>query len=149
MSMYDPKPAASLTGGLLVRKGQARPALSPGLVLEADDAHAAPRRVITLPRPEAARPMDAEAMRQVVPPVDKAKSEAKPKAEGRPEARRRVAFTYRLDPERHLNLRVVAIYKRTSAQKILDEALDRYLDEVMAEEGSLVFPKQLSAAQSA
>ena len=143
--MYDPKPAASLTGDLLVRKGQARPALSPGLVLDGEDGTPAPRRVITLPRPEPSRPAEtaeAGATRPFLsPPPGNAANEAGAAEDSRTAARRRVAFTYRLDPERHLNLRVVAIYKRTSGQKILDEALDRYLEEVMTAEGSLVFTR--------
>lgn len=130
--MYDVKPAASLTGDLLARKGQARPALNHGLASGDDDSTAfASRRVITLPRPEPAR--------AAPPPPPPPVAEVSSGSEEKTSARRRVAFTYRLDPERHLNLRVVAIYKRTSGQKILDEALDRYLEEVMTEEGSLVF----------
>lgn len=129
--MLEPKPAASLTGGLLVRKGEARPALTPGLVMEDEDT--APRRVITLPRPEykpATIEVKAAASQDNAPASSTAK--AKPATRGQ----RRIAFTFRLDPERHLNLRVVAIFRRTSAQKILEEALDRYLEVAMAEDPS-------------
>ena len=129
--MLEPKPAASLSGSLLVRKGEARPALTPGLVMDAEE-NAAPRRVITLPRPEY-KPATIEvkaADSQDNAPVSSA---AKPKST---RGQRRVAFTFRLDPERHLNLRVVSIFRRTSAQKILEEALDRYLEIAMAEDPS-------------
>ena len=130
--MLEPKPAASLTGSLLVRKGEARPALAPGLVLEPIEG-VAPRRPITLPRPEhkpAVIEVKAADSQENAPSSGTARSKAAPATRGQ----RRVAFTFRLDPERHLNLRVVAIFRRTSAQKILEEALDRYLEIAMAED---------------
>jgi len=133
--MLEPKPAASLTAGLLVRKGEARPAMSPGLVLEPVEG-LTPRQ-ITLPRPEhkpaiiEVKPAEAQ---DNTPVHGAAKSKAAPAPRG--QSQRRVAFTFRLDPERHLNLRVVAIFNRTSAQKILEEALDRYLEVAMAQDPS-------------
>lgn len=126
--MLEPKPAASLTGSLLVRKGEARPALRPDLVLEPVEG-VTPRKPITLPRPEYKPAAVVE-----VKPADSSTSAAKSKPAQR--GQRRVSFTFRLDPERHLNLRVVAIFRRTSAQKILEEALDRYLEIAMAEDPS-------------
>lgn len=41
----------------------------------------------------------------------------------------RAAFTLRLDPERHLRLRLACAYSRTSAQAVVTAALDAYLDE--------------------
>lgn len=127
--MLEPKPAASLSAGLLVRKGEARPAMSPGLVLEPVEG-LTPRQ-ITLPRPEH-RPAIIEV--KPAEAQDNAPAAARAKAAPAPrgQSQRRVAFTFRLDPERHLNLRVVAIFNRTSAQKILEEALDRYLEVAMA-----------------
>lgn len=126
--MLDPKPAASLMGSLLVRKGEARPAMTPDLVMDNEDG-AAQRRVITLPRPQHS-PAIIE-----VKPQDNAPSQTA--AKSKPvRGQRRIAFTFRLDPERHLNLRVVSIFRRTSAQKVLEEALDRYLEVAMAEDPS-------------
>lgn len=127
--MLDPKPAASLTGSLLVRKGEARPAITPDLVLEPIEG-IAPRKPITLPRPEH-KPAVIE-----VKAADSRDNAAAPSTSRSKATRgqRRVAFTFRLDPERHLNLRVVAIFRRTSAQKVLEEALDRYLEIAMAED---------------
>lgn len=132
--MLEPKPASSLTGSLLVRKGEARPALTPGLVMDSEE-NAAPRRVITLPRPEykpATIEVKAADSQDNAPATSPAKAKSTPATRGQ----RRIAFTFRLDPERHLNLRVVAIFRRTSAQKILEEALDRYLEVAMAEDPS-------------
>lgn len=126
--MLEPKPAASLTGSLLARKGEARPALRPDLVLEPVEG-AAPRKPITLPRPEY-RPAAIVEVNPAEPGAPQGASRSKPAQRGQ----RRVAFTFRLDPERHLNLRVVAIFRRTSAQKVLEEALDRYLEIAMAED---------------
>lgn len=132
--MLEPKPAASLTGSLLVRKGEARPALTPGLVLEPMEG-VTPRQPITLPRPEH-KPALIEVKSAEPKSSETAQGAAKQKAAPAQRGQRRVAFTFRLDPERHLNLRVVAIFRRTSAQKILEEALDRYLEIAMAEDPS-------------
>ncbi|HLU91834.1 MAG TPA: hypothetical protein VKZ46_04545 [Pedomonas sp.] len=132
--MLEPKPTASLSAGLLVRKGEARPATNPGLVL--DQVEGVTPRQIRLPRPEYKPAATIEVKPAEAQGAAPAKGAAKPKAKAAPATRgqRRVAFTFRLDPERHLNLRVVAIFNRTSAQKILEEALDRYLEVAMAQD---------------
>jgi len=43
---------------------------------------------------------------------------------------RRVAFTLRLDPERHLRLRLASTICNRSAQQIVTEALDRLIEEM-------------------
>ncbi len=43
---------------------------------------------------------------------------------------RRAAFTLRLDPERHLKLRLASTIRNRSAQQLLTEALDRMLGEM-------------------
>ncbi len=42
----------------------------------------------------------------------------------------RAAFTLRLDTERHLKLRLASTMQDCSAQKLVTEALDRFLDEL-------------------
>ena len=42
----------------------------------------------------------------------------------------KAAFTLRLDPERHLKLRLACAVKHRSAQQIVSEALDEYLNSV-------------------
>ncbi len=43
---------------------------------------------------------------------------------------KRVAFTLRLDPERHFKLRLASMMRETSAQKLLIEMVDRMLEEM-------------------
>lgn len=46
------------------------------------------------------------------------------------EAGRRAAFTLRLDPDRHLKLRLASTVKNRSAQQLVTAALDRFLAEI-------------------
>ena len=39
----------------------------------------------------------------------------------------KAAFTLRLDPERHMNLRLACVYAHQSAQQLVTAALDEYL----------------------
>ncbi|MFQ5958338.1 MAG: hypothetical protein ACE5LF_03120 [Alphaproteobacteria bacterium] len=50
-------------------------------------------------------------------------------------AKKRVALTLRLDPERHLRLKIFAAYAQRSIQNVLSCALDDYLDLVAATAG--------------
>jgi hypothetical protein len=75
----------------------------------------APEPVVVAPvivRPVAAQPVAAPTA-----PVVRAAPGVKPKA----------AFTLRLDPERHLRLRLVCAVNHRSAQQIVTQALDEYL----------------------
>lgn len=45
-------------------------------------------------------------------------------------AKKRAAFTLRLDAERHLKLRLASTMQDCSAQALVTEALDRFLDEI-------------------
>ncbi len=47
-------------------------------------------------------------------------------------AKRRVALTLRLEPERHLRLKIFAAYTERSIQNVLSCALDDYLERVAA-----------------
>lgn len=135
--MSDPKPLASLGPQLLARKGSARPAMRPALGALAlqtfdpdqDDlgwndmgeaAHAP--EVRTMPKISA------------VPPVVEQQQELERKisVERRPAAAsgRRAAFTLRIDPERHLRLKLACTIKGRSAQSLVTEALDRLLSEI-------------------
>ncbi|WP_299326853.1 hypothetical protein [Parasphingopyxis sp.] len=68
--------------------------------------------------PAAAKPAQRETL----------KSAEKPKADSVP-AREKVAFTLRLDKERHLKLRLASAITNQSAQRLVTEALDRFLEE--------------------
>jgi hypothetical protein len=54
-------------------------------------------------------------------------SPSAPIARAAPGARPKAAFTLRLDPERHLRLRLVCAVNHRSAQQIVTQALDEYL----------------------
>lgn len=170
----EPKPFASLTSGLLARKGGAKPAMrrqaldfsadhANGHALEdlgwndmgEDAAHAAspvehrPFTALTpmphhapVPAPapvaepaatEAAAPLPAEPVAEATPAPAPAKVAAKVKKAAAPRAangatgKGKSAFTLRIDPDRHLQLRLVCAVKHRSAQQILIEALDNYL----------------------
>lgn len=210
--MAETKPFASLSSGLLARKGTAKPAMrpqgfgsfggsledlgwndmgqGPGAlhdIHEANDlpehvpssiealtpapggrTHGAPPPVVEQqrslearlapvepavePEPEpAAEPVEAEAPVETEAPAEpEAPAEAKVEAPGDarvvklPRARAasarapaaavrsKAAFTLRLDPDRHLKLRLACALSRRSAQQLVTEALDNFL-ESMAE----------------
>lgn len=62
----------------------------------------------------------------------KKKAASKPKKKGKSAAvnGRRAAFTLRLDPDRHLKLRLAATMQGISAQAVVTEALDQMLDQI-------------------
>jgi hypothetical protein len=150
-----PKPTASLSSGLLARKGQARPAmrsqgyvgLTPGSAQDdlgwndmGDDAgHSAPQ-----PQPEAKPPV----LRQIEA-LDERLSQPEPKPAAAPaspaperksvslarvarevQKKSKAAFTLRLDQDRHLRLRLAAAVTHRSAQQIVTEALDAFLESL-------------------
>ena len=145
---------ASLNPSLLARKGGAKPAMRPqhGLVQTATAAvaepledlgwndmgglddeidgehHEAESNVVQLPA------QDNEVHRQQQDIVAKVLSE-KPKAaapvrRSAPASGKRAAFTLRLDAERHLKLRLASTVKNRSAQQIVTDALDAWLDDM-------------------
>jgi hypothetical protein len=94
-------------------------------------AHAAPAATVTAPapaeRPAVLRQQDAIAERVA---VDTAvpRSPAKPKSSAvRPS---RAAFTLRLDPQRHLKLRLASTIRGVSAQSLVTRALDALLADM-------------------
>lgn len=132
-------PAASLTAGLLARRGAARPAM-----------RRQPIGTVHAPQPinddlgwndmgedqyiEPA-PVDPEAVPVVTPINEQLQAlaeriNAKPagrKARGKLEslpAGRKAAFTLRIDAERHLRLRLLSALANRSSQQLLIEALD-------------------------
>lgn len=175
--MADPRPVASLTSGLLARKGTARPAMRPQLhalgfddaprlaPVSHDSAHleddlgwndmgdgpvaTTPASVVAI-TPQTAvvdAPDQPEVLRQLDSLVDvisrKAAMDARVAAAEalampRPSRRkgealkegRKAAFTLRLDTEQHLRLRIAAAIENRSAQAVVVEALDQFLNEI-------------------
>ena len=169
------KPAASLSSGLLARKGQARPAmrpqgfvgLNPGTSLDdlgwndmgADPFEPAP---VTEQMPQvlaqrqalaeefAPQPQPIAQPDPLVEPVPAAAVPAAVEAPSRPVStataarigrevaakKGKAAFTLRLDTERHLKLRLASALSGRSAQALVTEALDAFL-ETLPEVGAL------------
>ena len=189
----EPKPFASLSSGLLARKGAARPAMRPqgfGQIggnledlgwndmgfeppkpaeTERDESHDAfGEDIVEHPRSvhpsgltpvgspvhsqqaeiadrlnvddseeefdETAEPYDPEAQSEPLPSVvpvavRAAESAPKraPKSRAAPGSKGKAAFTLRLDPERHLKLRLACAVDGRSAQQIVTDALDQFL----------------------
>lgn len=114
--MFEPKPIASLSGGLLARKGEAHPAIR--------RAHVA-MSVATPPREQQARIVRSFARPK---PGAVTTEDAAPAAEAVLPRRTKAAFTLRLDADRHLRLRLASALNHKSAQQIVTEALDAFLD---------------------
>jgi hypothetical protein len=192
--MAETKPFASLSSGLLARKGGAKPAMRPqgfgsfGGSLEdlgwndmgTSEYHdhvptpidaltpsprspAAPPRVVeqqqvlretfSSPEPEPEPQLQAEPEPQHEPqlqaepqpqaePVPQAQLQAEPAAPRKPRskaeivslpqrpavaAKAKAAFTLRLEPDRHLKLRLACALSRRSAQQLVTAALDDFL----------------------
>ena len=177
-----PKPFASLSSGLLARKGQAKPAMRPqgyagynNLQGALDDlgwndmgsaeaqAPVEPepiRTQVVLPPPPGVPPvlrqraqLREEIEEQVEPAADAPvadveeivedeaatapvlvlprapRPEPLATAQPAPSRGRKAAFTLRLDADRHLRLRLASAVSGRSAQQLVTEALDRWLDE--------------------
>jgi hypothetical protein len=147
--MDAPKTAASLTAGLLARKGHAQPAMrrqslggpGPRAIALTDDlgwndmgdyAEPTPSPVAahiasiqeTLDRPKTERqvePVPVKAARLVAVKVAAAPP---PVAKARLSVERKSAFTLRLDADRHLRLRLLSAVTNRSAQQLLIGAFD-------------------------
>lgn len=161
--MHVSKPAAALTGGLLARKGMARPAMRRQLVPGAGGASPQPVEDDLgwndmgddLPPPPAApapspvalhlaaieagldKPAELEADQ---PPAKRAA--LKLRAVGA----RKSAFTLRIDAERHLRLRLLSAVSNRSAQQLLIQALDQLIAENPNIEKLAADPKARSGA---
>ena len=164
--MNEPKPFASLSSGLLARKGAAKPAMRPqgfGHVAapaiedlgwndmgqapqEAapypfhDETERRPSSISALTPASANRAVSAddedEAEPETPPVVEQQRviaaafasaPEPKAKAVPQPAGKAKAAFTLRLDAERHLKLRLASVTGNRSAQQIVTEALDEFL----------------------
>ncbi len=174
----EPKPFASLSSGLLARKGQARPAMRPqgftggyaSLAGTMDDLGWNDMGHAPEPAADVHEAVDAVEASTIIPPVlaqraqlseefaTEASVEADPVAEVAPppivklkaprsvsvrtaeriarETRHKkqfgakAAFTLRLDEGRHLRLRLASAVSGRSAQLLVTEALDAFLESL-------------------
>lgn len=176
------KPMASLSSGLLARKGQARPAmrpqgfigLDPGTSLDdlgwndmGQEGFAPPPVAAQVPPVLAQRQVLAE---EFTPPQPIVQPEPEPVVANTPEPtvaasaprpvstataarigrevaakKGKAAFTLRLDTDRHLKLRLASALSGRSAQMLVTEALDAFL-ETLPEVGALA--SQLPAGKA-
>lgn len=176
---------ASLSAGLLARKGQAKPAMRPQnytfgsaddlgwndmggadlltpeqrlALLPAEPAAAQPRPAFaadaSVPSPVAEQQQQIAAAYQpaplpsaTLPPaslppaslpvvdpvrpqvaiVSVAPIQTAPRPRAAPGSKSKAAFTLRLDPQRHMQLRLACVYSHQSAQQLVTAALDEYL----------------------
>lgn len=138
------KPLASLSGGLLARKGAARPAMRPQNFATLQPT---PQQLEDLgwndmgpepaSSPEPEKPpvlVEREALAEVIetspepPEAIRPVSVATAARISRETAHAgRAAFTLRLSAEPHLKLRLASAIANRSAQQLVAEALDRYL----------------------
>lgn len=155
--MAEPKPIASLSSGLLARKGMAQPAMrrpmlgfgrAQAAALQQDDlgwndmgfdvepapiaveeppveiglTPMAPSAPIAVPVPQVVTEREALAERMA--------GTAAPRKAAAPTTNRKAAFTLRLDASRHLKLRLACAVTGRSAQQIVTQALDEFLNSL-------------------
>ncbi|NNM76289.1 hypothetical protein HJG53_05155 [Sphingomonas sp. ID1715] len=133
------KPLASLTSGLLARKGTAKPAMRPqgfaGFGHRQEDLGWNDMG-FDAPQPVAEPPVVVRQQEDLA--VRLANVEATPRA-APGTARDKAAFTLRLDGDRHLRLRLASAVRHRSSQQLVTEALDALLagmpelDELVAQ----------------
>jgi hypothetical protein len=142
-NMIEARPAASLSSGLLARKGAAKPAMRPqawGQPAPAvedlgwNDMGGAPdcTKVAAIGAAPAqgyrSAPPVVEQQRAAIAASFAAQGPAKPRSKGTgAKASAKAAFTLRLEAERHLKLRLACAVSGRSAQQLLTEALDELL----------------------
>jgi len=140
--MGESRSFATLSSGLLAGKGRARPAMRRQSQLFPSAAFGSPIAVEDDlgwndmgedDLPEVVRQRE-EITRRLTPVDDEpaqapSSQESAHRSSGLASARR-AAFTLRLDPDRHLRLRLASTLLNQSAQVIVTEALDRYLEQV-------------------
>ncbi|MEM7570248.1 MAG: hypothetical protein AAF337_10675 [Pseudomonadota bacterium] len=117
MQKTSPSSARPLSASLLVNKGAARPAPVFG--------QRAPSSSFE-PATEEAPQSDTTVQAPVEAPVS---TYSEPPAEqAEPVAVKKAAFTFRMDERRHFRLRLLSAHQNRSSQKIMEAALDAYLD---------------------
>lgn len=134
---------ASLTSSLLARKGAAKPAMRPTISTHPDDlgwndmgedhSEAVPQPLKYQETIAEELSVEVETVAPIKPvvAVDNVVRPIKPamRVTRKPQlAVGKVAFTLRLDADRHLKLRLATAMTNRSAQKIVTDALDAFLE---------------------
>ena len=151
--MGESKAVASLSSGLLARKGGAKPAIRPQVQtmnesfehMPSDMASLAPDDICDRAEESKASGQQAEIVSitgkesssqdtpDIVIQQEKLASRVQKPAAARRSALadgRRAAFTLRIDAERHMKLRLASTMTNRSAQQLVTEALDSLLDKM-------------------
>lgn len=155
--MGEPKPLASLSSSLLARKGQAKPAMRPQGFANFGFGGISPHEDLgwnDMGHDPAPQPLSADVVSlvhavpdepfteiQVEPPVVVRQQEelqrewaplppefAERAIRAAPGSKGKAAFTLRLDPDRHLRLRLACAVAHKSAQALVVTALDAFLE---------------------
>lgn len=130
----QPKQMASLSSGLLARKGQARPAMRPQGFTGLEDlgwndmgqqAQAVPP--VLAEREVLREQFEAPPKIQTGPAEPVAVSPIRAERIARATKQDKAAFTLRLDADRHLRLRLASAVRNASSQQLVTEALDAFL----------------------
>lgn len=148
----EAKPFASLSSGLLARKGQAKPAMRPqgysgfgapnedlgwnDMGFDApraapEDAPAVVHQQVELAQhfaPVEEPAVELEAVEEAAVPAPAPRRRSPPAKSKLLIAGTKAAFTLRLDEDRHLRLRLASALHRRSSQRLVTEALDAFLD---------------------
>ncbi len=125
--MSEPKPLASLSPGLLVRKGGAAPAMRSQLIGSQSTSAATSLDDLGF------NDMGADSLEASVVSLhsDSARfnKQAKPRRSALAHGRS-AAFTLRLDADRHLKLRMACTLANRSAQQLVTDALDTMISNL-------------------
>lgn len=132
----QPRSARPLSASLLAPKGAARPAHGIGVNGEGyGRGYGAPGNLFDVP---AAR----ESASSSEPHASKAKEPAADTHSPVPQAstQKKAAFTFRMTAQRHFRLRLLSAHQNRSSQRILEEALDAYLEGHAPQTAGLACP---------
>lgn len=131
-AMSEPKPFASLGPMLLARKGTAKPAMRAMLGQDARMAELSDELDALADSQDALgwNDMGECGDRVVALPVANDRNGKAVKRDRKAAGLTRKAFTLRLEAERHLRLRLASTLRDCSAQVLVTEALDRFLDNI-------------------
>ena len=154
--MPEPKPMASLSSGLLARKGDARPAVRRAFIaltsitpLSLASQKVDPREDVEWNAKTRVSPKPSPApislvVKQLQERIANTLCTPVHDVAGRPAPRPkpRVAFTLRIEPERHLRLRLAKVIGHRSAQQIVTQALDEFLEKQPGLEAMLAEVRQ-------
>jgi hypothetical protein len=130
--MNEPKPLASLSSGLLARKGGAAPAMRSqlnGVHLTGAPSASAPASMDDLGFNDMGEDTHEASVVSIHSEARRFNEQAKARRSALANGRS-AAFTLRLDAERHLKLRMACTLANRSAQQLVTDALDTMISNL-------------------